>query len=142
MITNERQYRITKAHAARFAEAIAELERAPVNPDVHPLLRQAEIDGLRSQHQDLVEELEAYDRLRSGAPVEIAVESIAELPRALITARIARSLTQRELAERLGVKEQQIQRYEATEYAHADFERLRAVMRALGLELRSKVSLG
>jgi transcriptional regulator with XRE-family HTH domain len=58
------------------------------------------------------------------------------LPRTLIQARIAAGLSQKELARRLGLKEQQIQRYEATDYASAKLSRLRAVMHALGIELR------
>ena len=38
-----------------------------------------------------------------------------------------------ELARRLSLKEQQIQRYEATDYAAAKLSRLRAVMHARGV---------
>jgi HTH-type transcriptional regulator/antitoxin HipB len=39
-----------------------------------------------------------------------------ELPIALAEARIAARLTQRQLAERIGVAEQQVQRWEANDY--------------------------
>lgn len=60
------------------------------------------------------------------------VTSIERLPQNLIRARIASGLTQRELAARLGVKEQQIQRYEATNYASASLARVLEVARILG----------
>jgi len=41
----------------------------------------------------------------------LELESLAELPEALIRARIAVGLTQKGLAGRLGLKEQQVQRY-------------------------------
>jgi transcriptional regulator with XRE-family HTH domain len=44
------------------------------------------------------------------------LEYISVIPRDLIRARIAAGLSQRELAERLDMPEQQIQRYEAREY--------------------------
>ena len=67
--------------------------------------------------------------------------SFAELPRALIQSRIALGLSQKELAERLGLKEQQIQRYEATEYAGASVQRVQEVIQALGLQVREEVVL-
>ena len=71
----------------------------------------------------------------------IALASFAELPRALIQSRIALGLSQKELAERLGLKEQQIQRYEATEYAGASVQRIQEVIQALGLQVREEVVL-
>ncbi len=58
-----------------------------------------------------------------------------DLPKTLISARIASGMTQKGLAHRLGIKAQQIQRYEATEYESASFARIRKVVQALGLRL-------
>ena len=56
---------------------------------------------------------------------------VSSLPETLIKARIARGMSQRELAERIGLKEQQIQRYEATNYSSASLSRIRAVVSGL-----------
>ncbi len=61
---------------------------------------------------------------------------MAELPRVLVQARIAANMSQKELAERLGMKEQQVQRYEATDYAGASLTRLQEVCEAIGLNIR------
>ena len=45
------------------------------------------------------------------------------------------------LAERLGLKEQQIQRYEATEYASANLARVIEVSETLGLKFEIKGNL-
>jgi len=66
---------------------------------------------------------------------------LADLPEALIRARIAAGLTQKELAARLGLKEQQIQRYEATRYAGVSLDRVQAVAEALGVKIRERVIL-
>jgi transcriptional regulator with XRE-family HTH domain len=66
----------------------------------------------------------------------LRLASLEELPQALIQARIARGLSQKELADRLGLKEQQVQRYEATNYASAKLAMLEQVMRALGLRVQ------
>ncbi|MDQ3702081.1 MAG: helix-turn-helix transcriptional regulator, partial [Chloroflexota bacterium] len=50
-------------------------------------------------------------------------------------------LSQKELARRLGLKEQQIQRYEARRYAGASLERVQAVADALGVQIHERVLL-
>ena len=140
MIKNERQYRITKAQVEKFARTIAEVEARP-KPALHPKLRRAQLDGLRSQFDDLKRELHDYEVLRSGKRRVIALESIEELPRTLIQARIAAGLSQEELAATLGLKPQQIQRYEATDYQSASLERINEIMRTLGVRLRHRAEL-
>lgn len=136
MIRNQRQYLITKAQAARLNHALAELTRpSGEKRDVHPLLLKAEQDGVKSQLADLRAELKEYEKLRAGKYDVPALDSFAEFPLVLIRARIAAGLTQKELAERLGLKEQQIQKYESTEYASASLSRVREVAEALGVKL-------
>jgi ribosome-binding protein aMBF1 (putative translation factor) len=137
MIKNERQYRITKAQAEKFSRA---LEEASANGGGSPLRRLGQ-DAIRSQLHDLEQELREYESLRSGKEQVLMLDSFAELPRALVKARIAAGLTQKDLADRLGLKEQQIQRYEATEYATASVARLTKVIEALGIRVREEVFL-
>jgi transcriptional regulator with XRE-family HTH domain/Zn-dependent peptidase ImmA (M78 family) len=140
VIKNERQYRITKSQADRFSEAF-ELAQAPRPgaPAEHPLLQKAKLDALKSQLADLRAEIREYDLLRSGAYRIVEVDSFGELPVALIKARIASGLSQKDLADRLDMKEQQIQRYEATDYAGASFSRLAEVVKALGVSVREDI---
>jgi transcriptional regulator with XRE-family HTH domain len=138
MIKNERQYRITKAQVDRFGDAIRQAEASP-DEGLDPLLKKAHRDALRSQFKDLEAEISAYEALQTGAPHVVEVESFDELPSALIRARIASGLSQKELAERLGLKEQQVQRYEATNYSGASFSRLSDVIKALGISVREDV---
>jgi transcriptional regulator with XRE-family HTH domain len=86
-------------------------------------------------------QLRDHEMLRAGQVAVVRVGSLAELPDALVRARIGGRLTQRELAERLGLKEQQVQRYEAEGYASASLSRLQEVMRALGVELQAGLEL-
>lgn len=135
MIKNERQYRITKALADRFVRGIADAVAQP-NAVVHPRLRKAELDGMRSQLEELRAALREYKSLRSGKRRVLPLGSIEELSTTLIQARIAAGLTQEELAARLGLKPQQVQRYEATSYRSASLQRVNEVVRALGVTLR------
>ncbi|MCY3994423.1 MAG: helix-turn-helix transcriptional regulator [Caldilineaceae bacterium] len=106
----EPKNRITRAQANRFSEA------------------------LQSQLSDLEAEIQEYEALKAGDFAFGQLKEVAKLPRQLIRARIARGLSQRELADRLGLKEQQVQRYEASDYASASFGRIRDVVSALGME--------
>jgi transcriptional regulator with XRE-family HTH domain len=138
VITNQRQYNVTRAQAKKFADAIKGAEEnTPV--DIDPRIHQAMIDGLRSQHEELIEDLKAYAALREGKVRRRTITSLAELPRVLIEGRIAHQMTQRRLAEKLGVAEQQIQRYEASGYAGASLERLQEIATAIGLRLRKTI---
>ncbi len=142
MIKNERQYRITKAWVQKFTRTLAHLDAHPdEGSHLHPLLRKAERDGLASQVETLEGEIREYEALRDVPPPAFHLDSFDELPRTLIRARIATGLSQKELAGRLGLKEQQIQRYEATEYASASMARVSAVIQALGLKVREEVLL-
>lgn len=142
MITNERQYRITKAKTKRFVDALEEFERkADERADVHPRLLLAEREAMEAQLAVLRAEVEEYERVRDAGVSGVVVTSIDELPEWLIKARIASGLTQRELAARLHLKAQQIQRYEAERYASANYQRLCEVAHALGVGSQTRFAV-
>lgn len=142
MIKNERQYQVTKKQIRNFEEALARVRSQQFEEGTDDyLFQQIDIGGLTSQLEDLRAEALDYERLRSTQPAVINVDSFDELPQALIAARIASGMTQRALAERLGIKEQQVQRYEATDYASASLQRVSEVVHALDVAVREEVLL-
>ena len=142
MIKNERQYRITKSQADKFERALAQVAAAtPDTVKLHPLLLKAQREALTSQLADLNRQLADYNSLRSGERRVLELTSFDDLPRALIQARIALGLSQKDLADRLGLKEQQLQRYEASDYASASLDRVKEIIKALGLRVREDVIL-
>jgi DNA-binding transcriptional regulator YiaG len=142
MITNERQFRITKAALKKFDNAIAAHENGQPSPDVHSRIYAAMGDALRSEADVLRDQLEAYERLRAGRVKQRTLDSLTELPMAIIEARIAARVTQKGLADRLGVAEQQVQRWEATEYAGVSVQRMQEVADALGATITETVRFG
>lgn len=151
MIRNERQYRTTLRQRQMLAEALNELAdhgttlrsvvsgQRPADRDAQILeLQRASLAG---QLSDLDSQVHEYEQLRGGQLATSHVASLSDLPDALVRARIAAGMSQRDLAARLGMKEQQIQRYEADRYAGASLSRLREVMNALGIELEGDVQL-
>lgn len=139
MIKNDRQYKITKTQAKKFAKALRELSEN--TSQSHPALAKAQREALQSQYEELQEEMRDYRALKSGKRKLIKINSFENLAVALIQARIARGLTQKELAEKLGLKEQQIQRYEASNYASASLARLNQIVEVLNIKIGSKVDL-
>ena len=139
MITNERQYAITKAQVARFKEALD--TPGDQRPKLHPRALKAMRDGVESQLQDLQAEIADYEKLRGGEVTSIVADSILDLAGALIKARIVRNWTQKELGERLKLPEQQIQRYEATLYKGVSVERLQEVADALGIRVQEIITI-
>ncbi len=138
MITNERQLQIARADIDRFQAA---LDGDMVEVGIDPAILDAQRDAVRSQLEELRREVDDYLALRGGSVRRFRIGSLSELPRALISGRIASGLTQRDLAERLSLKEQQIQRYEMQNYAGASFARIADVADAIGLELPGELRL-
>ena len=70
MIENELQYDLTRAAAERFERALVELGRRSSSDDnIHPLLRKAQEDSIRSELEILQGQLRDYDLRRSSSRV-------------------------------------------------------------------------
>ena len=136
MIQNERQYKITRNKLRELS-----IDRATLDlpTDLHPRQILARKNSLGILIGELEQEIAEYDRLKSGQITQFPIESFQDLPRVMIEARIAAGLTQKELAEKIGVREQQIQRYEANNYRAVGFDRLQEVMSALDITIAKTV---
>jgi hypothetical protein len=96
-------------------------------------------EPLESFHLQLVEEVQSYERLKQGQFGEF--ENLQGLGQVLIGVRIARGMTQRQLAERLGVNETMVSRDERNEYHGITVDRARRVLEALGVRLVTRVEV-
>ena len=141
MIKNDRQYKITKKRVADFEKALADLAQRSPTKNVTPRLARAQREAIESQVMDLREEVDDYEKLRTGKVSVLHVEGVLDIPIALIRARIARGLTQKGLGQLIGVKEQQIQRYEAENYQTATLSRIAEVAAALDVKIHEDIDL-
>lgn len=133
MISNEKQCQITKRNLAQFEASLEEiLNIENFNDD---LLKQIEANSIRAKIEDMKCELEEYDLLKNGAINNVRLYSLKDLPQILIKARIAKGWTHAMLAEKTHLKEQQIQRYESTNYISASISRLEMIMEVLGIDI-------
>ena len=130
---------------AEYQEAVLRLEqerRRLVDHQAHLLgmgldddeVKRA-LDPLRSFHLQLDEEVQDYARLKRGDLGELL--NLHGLGRTLVALRIAKGLTQRELANRLGVHESQVSRDERTEYHGITVERASRLLDAISVRMHS-----
>jgi len=130
--TSQKRLRETESNSGQLRSGAGELEADD---------RRAAMASLEAFATQLRHEIAEYDALRSGATPMLSISTLDELPLALIRARIAQQLTQAQLADRLGMKEQQLQRYEMQRYSGASLERLGEVATALGLNIEGSATV-
>ena len=143
MICSDKQLSVSIRELAKLTEAIATAQVAEFDQE---WLHEVEVNALRSQIAEMKADISHYEMLKSGdLPVGKSV-SLEGLPAILVQARISAGLSQTDLANALGAKPQQVQRYEATDYMGASLARLIEVSRILGVrvsgEFSSKPSAG
>jgi DNA-binding XRE family transcriptional regulator len=126
MIKNERQFQITKKRLDDWEVAYHQLLEQRSGGQ-HAWVRREQLKGVRETMRQLKAQLKEYEQIRSGKKKLANLNFVEELPTLLIQWRIARKLTQRELADLLGVHEQQIQRYEESNYGAASLMTLQRV---------------
>ena len=141
MIQNERQYRVTKAKLKDLEQNLSILlENRELVTNIYPQLVRMQSAALKDQIQVMSGEITEYENLKDGK-AGIKIDRLSELPIALIKARISAGMTQGELANMIGIKEQQIQRYEANHYQAVGFDRLLEIAKILSIELVDEVVL-
>lgn len=102
MIRNEREYAVTKSWVKKFEAAAAKIGDELAG-GTNKIL-EAERTGLQSRADEMKIDIAEYEALKSGTAPPADVGNLEELPDALIKARIALGMTQRELAERMGMR--------------------------------------
>ncbi len=137
MIRNETEYQEASARLAeerkRLADHRIRLKSAGLSEEE---IKRA-IDPFESFHLQLSEEVESYEKLKRREFVEL--DNLRGLGHLLISLRIAKGLSQRDLAKRLNVHESQVSRDERNEYYGVTLERVIKLLDALNVRLRTKV---
>ena len=129
MIKSERECAVTRSWVKKFEAAAAEIESMPGG--AADKILEAERTGLQSLADEMRGDVAEYEALKSGAAPPADMDDFEGLPDALIKARIGLGMTQRGLAERMGVRERQVQEDERTGYESASCARLAEVRAAL-----------
>ena len=133
MIQNQHQYQVTQNKLKDLERGLIELKET--KDALHPRQFAGRKNSLVRNIDALQEEVAEYESLKQQQ-TSIKITSIQDLPLALIRARIAMGMTQKELADLMGVKEQQVQRDEANQYNSAGFRRIAEVADALKIQIQ------
>ena len=139
MIRNEIDYQEAVDRLGQERQRLDEQKKRLKETGLSPEEIKRALDPMRSFHLQLQEEVDSYERLKRGELPEI--QNLRGIGHLLIAARIARGLSQRELAERLGVHESQVSRDERNEYYSITLERAARILDALHVLVRSTVDV-
>jgi HTH-type transcriptional regulator/antitoxin HigA len=135
MIMNKQQYEIARKYVEGFNARLDSYKEDLKKQEIDPILEQLYLDGFESKLKEIQSELKEYEDLTNDSNKKIAFERIKELGEALVKARIFLGLNQKDLANKIGVFEQQIQRYEQDNYSVAKLERVIQIANELGIKI-------
>lgn len=134
LISNDRQARDVATSIEQISDVLS--SEQILKSIVEGLPREV-IDGLRRslsyERRELIAILDAYLAAKNGDSASLMKRAGDDLGAFLIVARITRGWSQKELARKLGLKEQAIQRYEAERYRSISLSNLLRVARALSV---------
>jgi HTH-type transcriptional regulator/antitoxin HigA len=90
--------------------------------------------------RQLEDELHEYDQLKSGEFELPCIERLDQIAPFIVKLRIAKGVSQTELAKRLGVSKQVVSRSEEDEYQGVAITRLQEILDALEIKTRVLLS--
>ncbi len=134
MIKNNTQLSNTKKHLADFQNAKKKFE---IDNPKDTLKYKIGINSFNSMIEDLSNQINEYENLQKDI-VLMKARKLYRFSDTLIASRIAKGWSQTQLADKLGIDTQQIQRYESTDYESASYIRMIEVALALELDLEFK----
>ena len=134
MILNEREARDARSKLTDLDEALSQNKMfEPGIIGLPPFVAMKFRELLAAEKSELNKLVTAYENAKTGDYVHLK-EKIGNDPGlSLIVARIARGMTQKDLARKLGLKEQQIQRYESDRYRTISLANFKRVATVLGV---------
>jgi len=129
MIKSDAQRDRTVAQIEGFRQALAKAEVE------EPGKRSAAIRGsYEGMIQQLEDELREYDQMKSGELTLPHFERLDQIAPSIVKIRIAKGVSQTELARRLGISKQVISRYEESDYQTVSIARLQEILDAIGIK--------
>lgn len=137
MIRNEQEYREAVARLAAEKIRFDEHRQRLIDDGIKKAGVKRVMEPLISFHEQLREEVEHYENLKRGKFPNL--QNLKGLGILLVSLRIARGMSQRELAAKLDVHESQVSRDERNEYHGITVDRAIKTLDALGVKLQTSV---
>lgn len=136
MIKNQKQAATVRKEIDDLRALLVEMDGISAEQKLD-FKQQLQYNVWRGRIDDLRFEIEEYEHLTSGDLHILEVNS-HNLQKAIVSFRIASGLTQKDIADKLEIQEQQIQRYEQNDYLTASFERIIQILNILEVEVALK----
>lgn len=136
MIKNQKQAAMVKKEIVGTVDLLADMDKISKEQKLD-LKQQLQYAVLKSQIEELNLEIDEYEHLTSTNLASLEIKT-NDLQKAIVSFRIASGLTQKDLADKLEIQEQQIQRYEQNDYLTASFERIIQILNILEVEVTLK----
>ena len=141
VILNEREARDARAIASELDELLLSARAfEPIVAGLPPRVVEGFRNAIKTERRELETLVKAYEAAKTGDFKDLERRAENDPGLTLIVARIARGLTQKQLARKLGLKEQQIQRYEADRYNSISLANFRRIARFLGVDWKMSLS--
>jgi HTH-type transcriptional regulator/antitoxin HigA len=129
MIKSDAQRERTAVQIEGFRQALAQVSRE---------MSGRRASAVRGSYEGIIRQLEGelreYDQLKSGELTLPKVERLDQIVPFIAKIRIAKGVSQTELARRLGVSKQVISRYEDTDYQSVGIARLQQILDAIDVK--------
>lgn len=129
MIKSDAQRERTLVQIEGFRKALAQAEEQMSGQRAAAV--RASYEGMIRQLED---EVRDYDHLKAGQFTLPPVNRLDQIAPSVVKMRIAKGVSQAELARRLGVSKQVISRYEESDYQTVGVARLQEILDAIGVK--------
>jgi transcriptional regulator with XRE-family HTH domain len=132
MLKNEKQYKSARVALQKWLNNLNVLEARVASQAVEDWLIEEERFAINQQIEQLQAEIQEFDDIVEGKrklpPVVLHVDT---LPTLLIGWRLAKHWTQKQLAERAGIHENLLQKYESENYSCASLQTISKIAHIL-----------
>jgi DNA-binding XRE family transcriptional regulator len=137
MIRTETEYKKALEHLARDADVLKAQKQHLLTMGLDGDELRRAMEPMESFVDQLKEEIEIYERMRRGDLGSL--HNLTSIGRWLIGIRIAKGMTQRQLAGILEVSEAQVSRDEKNEYYGITVERAQRILEAFGVRFTATI---
>lgn len=137
LVSNDRQARDADAVVAELDRALSSDQAlAAIVSGLPPQVVSGVRRSLATERRELLQALRTYREARAGNFDALREQTGNDPGLFLISARLMRGLSQKDLGRRLGLKEQAIQRWEVDRYRSVSLSNFQKVAEALGVSWR------
>jgi len=133
MMKTEKEYEAAKLQLSKLNELYESQLKDLKSKGLTPAQAKDSLSSSLTYAKQCQEEVDLYEKLKKGELPPL--EHFSTKGKYFVAARVAKGMTQRELAEKLGVKESAVSRDERNEYHGMSVEKMERLAQVLGLKV-------